>query len=57
MLAKINRPHDIQNHKHYRLNYEHWLANLKDPAIQQNIAENFQHAETFSEAFTPEEIE
>ena len=57
MLAKINSPQDIENHKHYTLNYEHWLGNLKDPVVQQNIAENLQHAETFPEAFTPEEIE
>ena len=56
MLANINRAEDIANHKTYRLDYEHWLANLKDPIVQQNIAANFQKAEVFDEAFTEEEI-
>ena len=56
MLAKINRAEDITNHKTYKLDYEHWLANLKDSMVQQNIASNFQKAEVFDEAFTEEEI-
>ena len=56
MLADINSAEDIANHKNYRLEYEHWMADLKDPTVQKNIADNFQHAETFDEAFTEEEI-
>jgi hypothetical protein len=57
MLANINNTEDIANHKNYKLEYEHWLANLKDPIIKQSIANNFQKAETFDEAFTEKEIE
>ena len=57
MISNINSQEDIDNHKNYRLEYEHWLANLKDPTVQQNIADNFQHAEKFDEAFTEKEIE
>jgi len=57
MLADINRQKDIDNHKNYRLEYEHWMADLKDPTVQQNIIDNFQHAETFEEAFTEDEIQ
>jgi hypothetical protein len=57
MKARINSPKDIENHKEYRLEYEHWLADLKDPAVVANIAANFEPAKMFDEAFTDEEIE
>ena len=57
MLADINRQEDIDNHKNYRLEYEHWMADLKDPLVRDNVANNFQRAETFDEAFTEKEIE
>jgi hypothetical protein len=56
MLANINTPEDIVNHKNYKLEYEHWLADLKDPLVKQNISKNFQKAQVFEEAFTEEEI-
>tara|TARA_R110000868_G_scaffold102091_1_gene281063 strand:- start:5589 stop:6467 length:879 start_codon:yes stop_codon:yes gene_type:complete len=56
MLANINTPEDIANHKNYKLEYEHWLADLKDPLVKQNISKNFQKAQVFEEAFTEEEI-
>ena len=56
MLANINTPEDVANHKNYKLEYEHWLADLKDPLIKQNISTNFQKAQVFEEAFTQEEI-
>jgi len=56
MLENINNLEDIANHKNYKLEYEHWLANLKDPAVKQSIASNFQKAQVFEEAFTKEEI-
>ena len=56
MLANINTAEDIANHKNYKLEYEHWLADLKDPLIKQNISKNFQKAQVFEEAFTKEEI-
>lgn len=57
MLANINKIDDIANHKNYKLEYEHWMADLKDPSVIDNIAANFQRAETFNEAFTEKEIE
>lgn len=56
MITNINTVDDIENHKSYKLNYEYWLANLKDPIVQQDISSNFQKAEVFDEAFTQEEI-
>lgn len=57
MLANINNSDDIKNHVNYQLEYEHWMANLKDLGVRDNIANNFQKAELFEEAFTDKEIE
>ena len=56
MLSNINSKEDINAHKDYKLEYEHWLANFKDPLVKQNIADNLKSAETFDEAFTEEEM-
>lgn len=56
MIADINSLDEIANHKNYKLQYEHWLADLRDPQIKQNISENFQKAEVFDAAFTKKEI-
>ena len=57
MKASINRPQDIEDHKDYRLEYEHWLADLKDPAVVQNMTENFAPAIECDPIFTDDEIE
>lgn len=56
MLEHINNLEDISNHKNYKLEYEHWLADLKNPLVKQSIAANFQKAEVFDDAFTEKEI-
>lgn len=56
MQTQINTDEDISNHKNYKLEYEHWLADLKDPAVQDNISKNFQPAQVFDEQFTDEEM-
>jgi hypothetical protein len=56
MLSNINSKEDINAHKDYKLEYENWLANFKDPRVKQNIADNLKSAETFDEAFTEEEM-
>ena len=56
MKTKINSPEDRAEYQDYYLNYEHWMANLKDPAVVANMASNFQSAETFDEMFTEDEI-
>jgi|TARA_R110000782_G_C14701990_1_gene402209 hypothetical protein len=57
MITNINSKDDIANHKDYILEQEHWLADLKDPVIQQHMANNFQSAAVFDETFTQEEID
>lgn len=55
MLANINKKQDIENHKNYLLEYEHWMKNLKDPDVVQDMSKNFKKAEYFEEFFTEEE--
>ena len=47
MKARINTPEDIKNHKDYRLSYEHWMADLKDPTVIKNMADHFAPVKTF----------
>lgn len=56
MKTSINRPDDIRSHVDYTLEYEHWMANLKDPAVVQNIADNSAIAEVFSKRFDDEDL-
>jgi hypothetical protein len=57
MHVNINSKSDIENHKDYVLDYEHWMLNLKDLQVQQDIANNFQKAQCFDEIFTDTEID
>lgn len=57
MLSNINSEEDLSTHKNYKLEYEHWLMNLKDPTVVSNISSNFQPATTFDNEFTEKEIE
>lgn len=57
MLANINSNEDIENHKNYPLEYEHWMANLRDSGVVTDISKNFQKAQCFDEMFTEKEIE
>lgn len=56
MYANINSVDDINNHVHYKTEYEKHLANLRNPAVRDNIAANFQPARAFEEMFTEEEM-
>lgn len=57
MLAVINTDEDISKHKNYQLEYEHWMADLKDPFVQMDMRKNFQKAQIFDEMFSKEEIQ
>jgi hypothetical protein len=56
MKERINTPDEIAAHTDYRLEYEHWMADLKDPAVVQNMSENFQPAVTHDAMFDDEEL-
>lgn len=54
MLAKINRINDVPEYK--ALEYENYMANLKDKSVIKNIADNFQKAAVYNNMFDEEEL-
>ena len=57
MFVSINKPEDLRSHKNYRKDITEYLADIRDPAITQNVADHIEPAKVYDEMFTQEEIE
>ena len=56
-FVRINNEEEIANHKHYFLDYEHHLVDLKNLKIVDNIASKLQPVCTEEGVFTKEELD
>ena len=45
MFVSINKPEDLRSHKNYKKDITEYLADIRDPAITQNVADHIEPAQ------------
>ena len=57
MKVSISKHNDLKKYQSFDLRYEHWMMDLHDQKVKQNIIDNFQPVTVHDNMFSEEEIE